>query len=214
MQNMTRLGLITFASIMMMAGPAGATGVAIAEDPEFRAAWAAYVAITPEASNHQRHHSFYAIAPVLLMVPVDMPSTSFARHIAATSPQEITEAVLARVRYTPDAYDYWQTGEQTWNRKAGDCEDFAALVRDICLIRGFDAQVVVFHAKRSHAAHAVVIGNHNGTIWMSSNGDYRVVESIADARDIMISELKWYHDEVWAYRDSVQETVLLKLLEV
>jgi len=201
MQNVTQLGLIMAASVMLMAGQTGASSLAIAEDPQFRTAWEAYRATTPDASAHQRHFSSFAVSPVR-SISCDTRPACFARTIAATSPQEICDAVRARVRYVPDETDHWQTGEETWNRKAGDCEDFAATVRDICLARGFDAQMVIFHAETSNAAHAVVIGQWNGTVWMSSNGDYRVVGSIANAREIVNREFQWNDNHVATYRAS------------
>ena len=204
MQNAIARGLITAASIMLMAGQTGASTRAIAEDPEFRAAWEAYKAITPEARTNQRHFSAFAVSPVCAIAR-DTRSAAFARHIEAVSPQAICEAVRSRIGYTPDGADHWQTGEETWNRKAGDCEDFAATVRDLCLARGFDAQMVIFQAKTSNAAHAVVIGQSNGTVWISSNGSYRVIENIANAKASVVNELKWYHGDVVGYRVSGQQ---------
>ena len=205
MKNVTRLGLIIASSIMMMTGQTVASGLAIAEDPQFRATWDAYKAITPEARIHERHYSSFAVSPTRL-IPRETQSASFARNIEATSPQEICDAVRSRIVYTPDADDHWQTGVETWNRKTGDCEDFAAAVRDLCLARGLDAQMVIFHAKSSKAAHAVVIGQWNGAVWMSSNGEHRDVRDIAHAREIVSHELQWDENHVAIYRVSGQET--------
>lgn len=210
MQNVTLLGVLIAATTMILAGPSIAASPAIAANPEFRAAWAAYKAVTPEARAHQRHVSSFTISPVHAVSPDTRAEKSFAHHIAATHPQAICEAVRARVRYTPDEADHWQTGAETWNRKAGDCEDFAATVRELCLVRGFDAQMFIFQSKASNEAHAVVIGKWNGTLWMSSNGDYRVVGSVAEAREIVNRESHWNDIQLMTYRVSGQSLSLVQ----
>jgi len=210
MQNVTARGLIITAISMLITGTSIAASPAIAEDPEFRAAWAAYKAVTPEARAHQRHVSLFTISPVHAVSPDTRAEKSFAHHIAATHPQAICEAVRARVRYTPDEADHWQTGAETWNRKAGDCEDFAATVRELCLVRGFDAQMFIFQSKASNEAHAVVIGKWNGALWMSSNGDYRVVGCVAEVREIVNRESQWNDIQLVTYRVSGQSLSLVQ----
>lgn len=199
-QKGSHWGLIITIGIILIATQAGASNRAIAEDPEFRAAWAAYKASTPEARTAQSELSSFPVSSLGSLSPDGSPSSPWAANgIAATTPKEICEAVQARVRYTPDEEDHWQTGEETWKREAGDCEDFAAAVRDICHARHLDAQMYVFHSKTSNTAHAVVIGYWNGGVWMSSNGSYKEVGSISNARNIVIRDLKWNDGNVVAY---------------
>lgn len=186
----------------MMAGQADAHRMAIAEDPEFLAAWEAYKAVTPEAKMHQLPLSAFPISSFhspsydtgILIGSQTTP------HIKKNSPQEICRAVRSHVRYVPDEIDYWQTLEETWNRRAGDCEDFAIAVRDLCLAQGLDAEIYIFHAKNREAGHAVVIGRWNGIVWMSSNGNYRNIGNIENAQENMIREFQWHFEQVNTYR--------------
>ncbi len=204
MQKTVRLGSMLASMILMVAGPALAAKPAIAEDPAFRLAWATYVAENPEARNHQRPLSEFPPPSSEIRVPeVDqVPMARVAAEIKADSPQAICTLVRERIRYQADKTDEWQTGEQTWERKTGDCEDFAATVRDLCLARGFNAQIVIFHAQDRNSAHAVAFGEWNGITWMSSNGGYEQVHNIATAQERVIREFGWYYDRVAMYRAS------------
>ncbi len=190
---------VTLASLFVVATAARAAGPAIAEDPAFRAAWAAYKdggSYTARVRNVAARSQRSASAPTSATA---RGAAWQATAIAAGTPSEICRVVRAHVRYVADVNDTWQSGRETWERGAGDCEDFAATVRDICQARGLDARLYVFHSETGNAAHAVTIGNWHGTLWMSSNGSYEVVSSVADAREHVMREMNWDYERVAAY---------------
>lgn len=108
--------------------------------------------------------------------------------------EDISRTVKRRVTYRPDvdADDRWQVGGITWQRGAGDCEDFAACVRDLCKANGHDADIVVFYARSLRKAHAVCIGTEGGQMWMSSNGTYTRVDSMQDATRHVTDAMGWH----------------------
>ena len=124
-------------------------------------------------------------------------------------PEDIARTVPDHVKYTEDSGrdDEWKPASRTWEQGAGDCEDFSVCVRDLCRSKGMSAHVYVFHSKAtrgSNAAnggsHAVAIGERNGTLWMSSNGDYEEVQSMDDARNKLARSFGWWLDDV-EYRE-------------
>ncbi len=202
MQRPGRTFRIIAASVILIAIPASASNRAIAEDPEFCAAWAAYKASHAEARTPQQplhEFPFAAVAEPKSNGPRPPVTAWVALNVTATTPQAICEAVSSRIRYAADTTDHWQDSLETWNRRLGDCEDFAATVRDICLARGLDASIYILNAKNKNEAHAIVIGRHNGTVWMSSNGQYQDVRDIKHAQDIVMREQDWNHSDIAVY---------------
>jgi hypothetical protein len=88
-------------------------------------------------------------------------------------------AVRARVHYTRDIRpeDRWQSSRQTWRRGAGDCEDFAACIVDMCREKGIQADTYVLWSADRRESHAVAMGTFRGQTWMSSNGGWEPVNS-------------------------------------
>jgi predicted transglutaminase-like cysteine proteinase len=119
-----------------------------------------------------------------------------ARH--SSSPEAIARVVKSRIQYSPDRYkeDEWRSGRETWERAGGDCEDYAAAVKDLCQKKGFESQIVVVRSKTAKAAHAVTIGECNGRIWVSSNGSYTQHASLSDAKQELARDLGWWSPEV------------------
>lgn len=112
------------------------------------------------------------------------------------TPREICSAVRHHVRCKEDLGDEWATGKETWERKTGDCEDYAACVVDLCKAAGIEANIQIFYPKGSWEAHAVAVGSLNGQLWISSNGWYETVKSVDDAKRIIAREVGWRHREI------------------
>ena len=78
-----------------------------------------------------------------------------------TSPQEILDWMRKNIRYQTDTTshqrDYWQTPEETVNRRAGDCEDFSLLFMYLCR-RYLDIEPRLFVVSRNS------IGTYDHTI--------------------------------------------------
>jgi predicted transglutaminase-like cysteine proteinase len=121
-----------------------------------------------------------------------MPWREVGRH--ASSPQDVCAHVKAHVRYRADmfAHEEWQAATRTWQIGTGDCEDYAVCVRDLARQAGFQADIYVLRSKTARASHAVVIGTYRGSIWASSNGSYRVFQSVDDAKQALAAEMGWY----------------------
>jgi predicted transglutaminase-like cysteine proteinase len=113
------------------------------------------------------------------------------------SPEDISCAVKSRVKYADDAYDKdeWQCGEDTWDKGTGDCEDYAAAVRDMCVEKGIDAEIYIVRSRTDSKAHAVTVGRWNGRVWVSSNGTYSDYQSMFDAKEDLARDLGWWAPE-------------------
>lgn len=108
------------------------------------------------------------------------------------TPKEISQAVRRQVRYREDVGEEWAAGSVTWKRAAGDCEDMAQCVIELCQARGYDASMYILYPEGSLEAHAVAIGMQNEKPkWMSSNGWYEEIDSIEEAKRIVRHEMGW-----------------------
>ena len=159
------------------------------EDPEFRAAWAALQA-TENRSAAVRTSARTPRASTRSLPVMAIGDTA----------QDICRAIRNRVRYTSDSGDTWQSAGDTWARRAGDCEDFAIAVRDLCRAKGIAADVHVFYPKTRKAGHAVTIGRSSDGLWMSSNGSFERVASVTDARNIIKRRHGWSGETVAGYK--------------
>jgi len=118
------------------------------------------------------------------------PNWDDAARECAT-PRDVCRLVLKHVWYTEEPRDLWSGPQDTWMKGRGDCEDFAVCIQTLCKQLGFDATVQLFYPPKPGAeGHAMVIGNWNGKIWMSSNGAYNEIRSIDDAKKCA-SRLLW-----------------------
>ncbi len=118
------------------------------------------------------------------------------------SPRDLCKAVKERVRYSRDILkgDEWRSGEDTWNRRAGDCDDYAVVIKELCEREGFKAEIYVFRSRVAHAAHAVTVGEKDGIMWLSSNGSYQEVKSLDDAREAIARDMGWRAQDVDVYK--------------
>ena len=107
------------------------------------------------------------------------------------SPKDICRRVRSHVRYEDDLGDQWESGQGTWDRGYGDCEDFAACVVDLCKATGAEAWIQVFFPANGFEAHAVAMGPLKDGFWISSNGSYETVRSMEDAKQVVAGEVGW-----------------------
>lgn len=68
------------------------------------------------------------------------------------TPFKIASWLAANVKYVPDTGEYWQTALETFNRRIGDCDDFARFAC-YCLNRhGYEAYILtMWDASSGHA---------------------------------------------------------------
>jgi predicted transglutaminase-like cysteine proteinase len=187
-------GLLTTALVAIaLAGPttASAAKAKCGNDPEFKAAWKALQAKerNPRAIRTASRSLNHASTPL----PVEA---------IGNRPSDVCTAVRNRMRYTSDIGDTWQSASESWKRRKGDCEDFAVAVRDLCRAKKMAADVHVFYSKTSRAGHAVTIGRSPDGLWMSSNGSFERITSVADARNTIVRRYGWTGDIIAAYKTS------------
>jgi predicted transglutaminase-like cysteine proteinase len=121
---------------------------------------------------------------------------------ATTAASRACQTVQQRVTYRSDvqATDEWRSGEETLASGWGDCEDMAAAVKSVCHTRGITSNIYIVRARALRAGHAITIGGSEGRMWMSSNGSYRDIRSIDDARQIIAREFGWKNVKVTIHR--------------
>jgi hypothetical protein len=96
---------------------------------------------------------------------------------SSSSPKQLNWHVGHQVHYKCDKAeegDHWQDAKHTWKRRRGDCEDFAVLMVRLCEEKGIKARVECFVS--GGIGHAIAIGEWNGQLWVSSNGEYAVLK--------------------------------------
>jgi len=95
-----------------------------------------------------------------------------------TTPQDVCRMVQRHIVYTDEDGDTWSAADETWDRGAGDCEDFAILAQELCLELGYDASVQLYYATApKFTGHAVAVGTWGDKMWVSSNGSYKEFDS-------------------------------------
>ena len=58
----------------------------------------------------------------------------------------------------------------------------------------------VIESKAARSAHAVIIGEINGTMWLSSNGSYEEVQSLNAAKETLTRDLGWWARDADVYK--------------
>lgn len=88
-----------------------------------------------------------------------------------------------------DVKDYWQTPEQTLNRKTYDCEDMAIFCQDVLVrIIGIEAVVIIYAG--SGSAHAVCVFPNNKFSFISNKRLYHDYDNCIDIGHKYYSKLK------------------------
>ena len=185
----TPIAAALVAITVVSSSPLCAAPVKLGQDPEFRAAWKALQA--KERGSRGIRTAGRAMS---------RPAARFPVEAIGDSARDVCAAVRNRISYTSDSGDTWQTAGESWARRKGDCEDFAVTVRDICRAKGISADVHVFCSKARDVGHAVTVGRSADGLWMSSNGSFERVTSVANARNIIASRHGWTNENVASYK--------------
>ncbi len=99
---------------------------------------------------------------VFSLVPPAEASLSLEQAIASVStPKELAALMKKEFRFEEDQKlfreaDHWQSPEEIWNLKAGDCEDYAVFARYVLRKHGIEAEIVSLYGAEGYA-HTVVI---------------------------------------------------------
>ena len=127
------------------------------------------------------------------------------------TPQDVCKLVERYLVYRTEDVDLWRAAKETWTAGRGDCEDFAVVVEQLCHDLGIKVSVdLFFPAGGRGEGHAVVVGNWQGQLWMSSIGSYERVESMDEVKERVAHMLGCDGDEVWSSHldhDDVQRFV-------
>ena len=85
---------------------------------------------------------------------------------AANTPQKLAALMKSEFRFATDEKifrqtDHWQSPEEIWSRKIGDCEDYALFAQYVLRTHGIEAQIVSIYGVSGYA-HTIVIFEENG----------------------------------------------------
>jgi len=90
-----------------------------------------------------------------------------------------------------DVEDYWQTPEQTLNRKTFDCEDMAIFCQDVLIrIIGIEATVNIYSGTGKGECHAVCVFPDSNFSFISNKILYRRYDNYIDIGHKYYSKLK------------------------
>lgn len=119
------------------------------------------------------------------------------------APKDVCGFVADRLRYNAENKDVWSDPAEVWNRRSGDCEDYAAVVMDMSREAGFDAWVEVYFPRGRGEGHAVAVGPlPDGRYWVSSFGKYETVSSREEISQMMAGILWCDAGDLWSARMS------------
>lgn len=96
-----------------------------------------------------------------------VPSQSLDEIIEGLpTPQKVVSLMSKEFDFVEDSrlfstYDYWQSPEEIWQRKKGDCEDYALFAQYALKKQGIEAEVVSVYSADGYA-HTVTIFKEKG----------------------------------------------------
>jgi len=126
------------------------------------------------------------------------------------TPQDVCKLVERYLVYRTEDVDTWRSAKETWAAGRGDCEDFAVVIEQLCHDMGIKVSVGLYFPSGRGEGHAVVVGNWQGQLWMSSLGSYDRVRSMEEVKERVADMLECDGDEVWSSQldhDDVQRFV-------
>ena len=119
---------------------------------------------------------------------------------SADSPKDVCAWVKRHVKESDEPDDKWRSGADVWERGHGNCKNFAAAVADLCRDKGFDATILVVGPRDDSMAHAIVVGQWNGKMWMSDNGRFEIVDSMDDVKHKISKDLGWRNRDLFVQK--------------
>lgn len=77
------------------------------------------------------------------------------------SPKDLARWLKKNIRFEEDRFlfgkeDYWQSPEEFYNRRSGDCEDYALFAQHALKKKGIESYVVSLYGKNGYA-HTVLV---------------------------------------------------------
>ncbi len=114
------------------------------------------------------------------------------------SPEDISKILKNEFRFVDDEKlfgrsDYWQSPEEFWNRKAGDCEDYALFAQQALTHLGFEAYVISIYGEGGYA-HTIAVFKQNGKFNVVNED--RLLNFQADSLEEALTQV--FHQWTWA----------------
>ncbi len=94
------------------------------------------------------------------------------------SPEDVEKFLRRHFNFREDqqlfgTFDYWQTPEEFWQKRAGDCEDFAIFSQYALQKLGIDAHVVSIYGRGGYAHTVTLFVDGDGYSVMNEDRLYR-----------------------------------------
>ena len=112
-------------------------------------------------------------------------------------PSDVCSIVGNQLSYDSESGDKWTGAHATWEKRTGDCEDFAICVVEMCRELGIDAWVELYFPAGPTPGHAVAVGRYKGTLWVSSIGGYEEVRSTDEISELVAAMLWCNEKGMW-----------------
>ena len=94
----------------------------------------------------------------------------------------------------PEGQDYWQTPQETFSKKGGDCDDLAFFNEAVLTNLGYEAKAIAIKG-RDKFFHAICIVKVNGNYRYFSNQYYSYFKEFKTINEIVTfecAEWKWW----------------------
>ncbi|MDP3920528.1 MAG: transglutaminase-like domain-containing protein [Candidatus Omnitrophota bacterium] len=114
-----------------------------------------------------------------------------------TTPKALAHFMHRSFEFVQDAHlfgtnDYWQSPEEFWERRAGDCEDYALFAKQALANIGIEAYVVSFYAGNGYG-HTIALYKENGLFNIIDEARLREAsaKTIEEAISIVNADWTW-----------------------
>lgn len=144
------------------------------------------------------------------------PRTIEELAIKCATPQNISTWMRHHITYISDQKqfnkkEYWQTAEEVFKNRKGDCEDFSVLAKEVLVRNGFVCFILCTYGKNSTteslSGHAVCVTKWRGVLWHISNWGCIKTPAIS-AKEVRKYVYKYSQSTFYRYVDSTGNTVI------
>lgn len=149
------------------------------------------------------------ILSILLTVTLALPALCFSQPLTLENittfvhtPLQLAGWLSRDFQYVFEVADGWQPAEETIDRGAGDCEDFAVLAQEVLKRLGIPSDIIIVKFQGLNISHALCL-------WQEKDGSYSFIsnQEICRTQKKTIEEAiaKFYPDwECLVYMDKNQ----------
>jgi len=102
-----------------------------------------------------------------IIIPIYRVNMTFSSFLSTPySIEELYSVVTNKINYRYDMSENWVTPESAWNKKYGDCEEFAAIISKYLTTQGIENYLIGMSIKNRNQGHAMVFAKHKGTYYV------------------------------------------------